>query len=139
MENTSLLPAWLVLPMAVVVLLVLGGQFWALAALSMDEHRRRLRQASTFVMMLLTPLAAYAFAIATPARGREYVIVWGLVAVLLMIVMFLAVIDMLHSLRLYRVQAARVRREIAEERAREVAAALLLAKAEKAKSGQRDA
>jgi cytochrome bd-type quinol oxidase subunit 2 len=135
-ETTPLLPAWLVLPMAVLTLLVLGGQFWAISTADMDAQRRRLRQATTFLMMVLTPLAAYGFAIAMPARGREYVIVWVLIAALLFMVILLALLDMLHSMRIHREQMSRVRRQLAQERARDVAAALAAAKAHGA-SGRR--
>jgi hypothetical protein len=138
-ETTPLLPAWLVLPMAVLTLLMLGGQFWAISASGMEVQRKRLRQATTFLMMLLTPMTAYGFAIAVPVRGREYVLVWGMIAALLFIVIMLALLDMLHSMRVYREQLAVVRRQLAETRARDLAAALSAAKAGGASGGARQA
>lgn len=129
LDTNPLLPAWLVFPIALLTLLVLGGQFWVVSRSPMDPHRRRLRQAATFVMMVLTPLAAYGFGVAAPARGREYVIVWVLIASLLFIIIMLALLDLLHSTRLYRVQTAEVRKQLAQERARELAAALATARA----------
>jgi hypothetical protein len=119
---------WIVLPTAVLTLLVLGGQFWAMSATIADAQRRRLRQVTTFLMMLATPLMAYGFGIAVPARGREYVIVWMLVAAILFLVILLALLDVLHSLRLHRAQLAAVRRQIAEARATEMAAMVARAK-----------
>lgn len=128
-ENTPLLPAWVVLPVAVLTLLVLGGQFWVISRSAMDAQRKRLRQTTTFLMMIVTPMAAYGFGIAAPARGREYVIVWVLIAALLFLIILLALLDMLHSMRLYRVQAAAVRHQLAQDRAREIAGVLAAAKA----------
>jgi hypothetical protein len=128
-ETSPLLPAWLVLPVAVLTLLVLGGQFWTMSAAAMDGQRKRLRQATTFMLMLLTPVAAYGFGIAAPARGREYVFVWVLIAALLFIIIMLALLDMLHSLRLYRQQMSQVRAQIARERAQGLAAALATTRA----------
>jgi hypothetical protein len=125
-DATPLLPVWIVLPVAVLTLLVLGGHFWVISASAMDPQRRRIRQATTFLMMMGTPLTAYGFGIAVPggAGGREYVIVWVLIASLLFIIIMLALMDMLHSLRLYREQLAKVRANLARERASELAAAL---------------
>jgi hypothetical protein len=129
-ETSPLLPAWLVLPAAVLTLLMLGGQFWVISAAAMDAQRKRLRQATTFLLMLLTPMAAYGFGIAAPARGREYVFVWVLIAALLFIIIMLALLDMLHSLRLYRQHMAQVRARLAKERAEGLAAAMALARAQ---------
>lgn len=127
MTNTDpILPAWLVLPMGVLALLVLAGHFLALGgSRDMDPQRRRIRIANTVMMMLAVPLVCYGFAVATPAQARTYVYVWVLIAALLCFIILLAMLDMLHSWRLHRSQLRALRLQLAKARGLDAKAALL--------------
>jgi hypothetical protein len=113
-NSTAILPAWLVLPIAVLALIVLAGHLLGLiAAADMDPQRRRIRTTNTVLMMLAVPLVAYGFGIATPAQARTYVYVWVLVSALLFLVVLVAMLDMLHSWRLHRIQLREIRKQMA--------------------------
>jgi len=91
----------------------------------MDPQRRRIRLTNTVLMMLSVPLVAYGFGIATPAHARVYVYVWVLVSALLFLVVLVALLDMLHSWRLHRMQLREIRRQMALARSLDAKAALL--------------
>jgi hypothetical protein len=129
LNSDPILPAWLVLPMAVLALLALAGHLLALsAAPDIDPQRRRIRMVNTALMMLTVPLAAYGFGIATPAQSRSYVYVWVLVSALLFMIILLAMLDMLHSWRMHRAQLRELRRQLAAARGSEAQAALSAAR-----------
>ena len=53
---------------------------------------------------------------ATPARSREFVLVWLMVAVMLLFVILLALADMMHSWQLHRTKLREARRSLAMQR-----------------------
>lgn len=97
-----LMPAWIVLPLAMIAMLVLASYHEALRAADIPESRRRIRIANTMVMLVAVPLAAYSFAIASPDEPRVFVLVWTSVLALLLATVLLAMLDVLNSLRLHR-------------------------------------
>jgi hypothetical protein len=96
-----LVPAWVVVPLAVVVLLLLGAHVHLTARICVPESRRRIRMVNGVLMMMIVPVAAYALAIVPPASQRPFVLAWMLVAGLLCIVLALAVVDALNTMRLH--------------------------------------
>lgn len=102
---------WLAAALGSGVLVVLGGHLAALGMVPMESRRRRLRATSTVLMMLSVPVGVYAFGVATPARPRPYVFVWMLIVALMMVVLLLAVLDVMHSVRLHRRQMRQLRME----------------------------
>jgi ABC-type dipeptide/oligopeptide/nickel transport system permease subunit len=116
-ETSPLMPAWLALPVAAVVLLVLAGHLLALNISAMPPRRRRIRMATTVLMMLVTPLLGYGLGVVSPAQARMYVLVWVLVASLLFMILLLAVLDMTTTLRLHRTQLRELRERMATARA----------------------
>jgi hypothetical protein len=93
----AIAPAWLVMPLAVVTLLVIAGHVLALQRADMPPFRKRLRTVNGVLMMFTVPVAAFAFAIIQPANQRLFIMVWMLVAGLLVLVLMLAVLDLAHT------------------------------------------
>jgi ABC-type dipeptide/oligopeptide/nickel transport system permease subunit len=112
MQHVPLVPWWLAMPVGAVVLVVLARYLVALGGAEMEPKRRRIRTANTVLMMLVTPLVAYGFGVATPARSRAYVFVWVLICSLLFMIIMLALLDMLNSLRLHRDHVRHMRRSM---------------------------
>ena len=101
LASAPLAPGWLVLPLGVVTLLVLAAHVMALREAPMPESRRRIRVANGLVMMILTPLLAYAFGIATPGEPRAFVLAWSASIGLLLLMILLAGADAMNTLRLH--------------------------------------
>lgn len=110
-RSTPLTPAWLVLPMAVVVMLILAGHCQALQRAEMPDSRRRIRTAGDLLMLGVTPLLAYAFAIDRGDDPRTFVIVWAMIVGLLALIILVATIDAANNMRLARKMRDRLRRE----------------------------
>ncbi|MEX2217797.1 MAG: hypothetical protein WD749_03475 [Phycisphaerales bacterium] len=112
LHHSPLVPWWLAISAGAVMLLVLARYLLALGGAEMDARRKRIRTANTILMMLVTPLVAYGFGVATPSRARAYVFVWVLICSILFMVIMLALLDMLHSVRLHRAQMRAMRRSM---------------------------
>jgi hypothetical protein len=126
LDHDPILPAWLVLPLAGLSILILSGHFLALNAdREMDAQRRRIRMTNGILMMVTVPLVAYGFSIASPDHSRTFVYVWVLAAAMLFMIIMVAGIDMLHSWRLHRVRLRELRAELAAARNHDARAALL--------------
>lgn len=100
--HSALLPWWFVIPLAALAVVVLTIHLLVLNAAVMDPRRRRIRMANNLLMIFLTPLIAYGFAVVPVSNARAFMIIWTLVPGLLLIVVMLALADALHSLRLHR-------------------------------------
>ena len=126
LDQEPILPAWLVLPLGAVTLLVLAGHLLALNADSkMDPQRRRIRMTNAVLMMLTVPLVAYGFGVATPAHSRLFIYVWVLSAAMLFLIIMVAAIDILNTWKVQRAQMRELRRQLAAARGSEARAALL--------------
>lgn len=110
-HSGPLVTPWLVVPMAVMTLLLLAAHLTAIQRSGMPESRRRIRTANGLLMMLVTPLAAYAFSLVTPADPRTFVLSFSIVVLLLGLILSLAVLDAINNLRLGR----QARRELEVE------------------------
>jgi len=99
-------PAWVVFPLAMATMVVLAGHVLWLGQASMPSSRRRIRQAGGMVMLTLTPLSAYLFAVASADRPRMFVLVWIAVVSLLGLTVLMACLDILNTIRL-RAEARR--------------------------------
>jgi hypothetical protein len=113
LQYAPLLPWWLTMSLGALVLLILARYLLALGGADMNARRKRIRGANTILMMLVTPLVAYGFGVATPSRARAYVFVWVLICSLLFMIILLALVDMLDSVRVHRVQVRELRRAMA--------------------------
>lgn len=130
------MPAWLALSVGAVTLLVIAGHVLAVNLSAMPARRRRIRLTAGILMMLVTPLLAYGLGIATPSRPRMYVLVWVLVAALLFMIILLALLDVMNTLRMHREQLRALRERIALARAD--AAERTREKVAKGPAGRRD-
>ncbi|MBX3388849.1 MAG: hypothetical protein KF691_05280 [Phycisphaeraceae bacterium] len=111
MNNAPLLPAWVVLPVAMVMLLVVAVHLLILLRAEMPASRRRIRTLNGWIMLFLVPIAAAAFGIVTPANPTQFVLVWLIVIAMLVLLIGLAMLDMLNTSRLHR----REQDELAEQ------------------------
>lgn len=116
----SLLPAWLVVPIAAAAILVLAAHVLAIQQTPMPPRRRRLRTASGLLMMLVASLLTYALGVAptvtnpttNPDAARTFLFVWSAIMSLLAIVIGLAALDVTHTARLALLSRRRLRDEM---------------------------
>jgi hypothetical protein len=111
LSPTPLVPAWVAFPMGIITMLVLMAHGSALREAPMPESRRRIRSANAVLMMVAVPLLTYALAVATPSNSKAFVIAWTSVVCFLGIILLLALIDVLNTLRIRRRDVARLRAE----------------------------
>lgn len=111
-SSGPMLTPWIVMPIAAVLLIVIGTHLNSLASAPMPASRRRIRVVNGWLMLLTTPLAAYAFAMAAPSNTRLFVLVWLAVVGLIGIIVMLALMDLLNTQRLYRGVRRELNREI---------------------------
>lgn len=114
-----LAPAWLVFPMAFVTMLVIAGHLGALARADMPVSRRRIRRANGWLMMFLVVAIACAAGLTT--THRLFVMLWMLVAGLTGLVLIIAWLDAINSLRIHRRD-----RHLLQQHARRLVAARLV-------------
>lgn len=117
MPPTPIAPAWLVLPLALIALIVQAGYLIALKELpkgAIPPSRKRIRTASGWMSMFAIPLLAYGFGIATTADPGLYAIVWMTVIALLGGVLMLAGLDAINTVRLHRKAKGKLSAEFRE-------------------------
>lgn len=102
MNNAPLLPAWVVLPVATAMLIVVAVHLMLLLRSEMPASRRRIRTLNGWIMLFLVPVAAAAFGIVTPANPTQFVSIWLIVIAMLVLLIGLAMLDMLNTSRLSR-------------------------------------
>lgn len=116
-SNTSpLLPSWVVLPVAVVLLLIVAVHLLVVLHAPMPASRRRIRLANGWIMLLLVPLGAAAFGVVTPSDPRTFVLVWSLVIFMLVMLIVLATIDIVNTGMIYRRERGNLRHSIGQPR-----------------------
>ncbi len=98
-----------------VVMLALYAM-WVQSA-PIEASRKRLRVATSMVMIVLLGALSYALTSVTPASPRVFVLAWAAVVLLVGLVLVLAVMDGFNTLRLYNNERALVARQIAEQMA----------------------
>jgi len=107
---SGVLPAWLVIPSAVLVMLTVAAAITVTAKHTTPASRRRVRLANGWVMLLLIPLAATGFSLIDSAQQpRLFVQIWILVIGLISISVVLAIMDVLNTARLARLAHQRLR------------------------------
>jgi hypothetical protein len=118
MPQGPLVPPWIALPVAGLVVLIIAVHMHAMARSDMPASRRRIRTATGWIMLLTAPLTGYAFGVAAPSDPRAFVLVWLSVAGLLGIIIILACIDILNSGRLRRARLEEISRQMQQLQAR---------------------
>ncbi|MCC6659391.1 MAG: hypothetical protein IT437_00760 [Phycisphaerales bacterium] len=100
----TIVPFWLAAGVATVSMVVLAAHLLALNRAVMEPRRKRIRLATSLLMMVIVPLLAYGFGVARTAEPRAFVYVWTVIPALLLMVIVLAVLDMLNTLAISRRQ-----------------------------------
>lgn len=106
-----LAPLWIIGPMGIVAMLILGGHVHLTARICEPESRRRIRMATGMLGMTAVPIATAALSLIPPANQRLFAVAWMLVAGLIIIVLLLAFLDMLNTFRLYADARKTLRRQ----------------------------
>jgi hypothetical protein len=118
LSTSPLAPAWLVLPMAVVTVLVLAGHMHVMHGTpGVPVSRRRIRSVNAGLMLVTIPVLAYAFGIATPARTQAFAVAWSAGALLLGLIVLVALADVVNTWRLHGGERARLRLQMRALRA----------------------
>jgi len=103
--NTSAahIPALASIPAAAIIALILGWYWTRLGAADVPESRRRLRRASMLVMFVAIAVLVYAASFADGDLDPQgYTVTWALALTLLLLIVFLAFLDVLNNLRIHR-------------------------------------
>lgn len=117
----GMLPAWLVLPICGVVLIVIAAHVLGLHMQHMPPGRRRIRTACGLLMMFVAALIAYALSIqqvpqggagGDPERGRAFVMLWTIIVGLLAMMVALAAADAVHTLLIALKERAALRQQL---------------------------
>ncbi len=117
LHQPALAPAWLVLPLSLLALLVVGAHWILLGrAAGVPPIRRSLRSANGLVMMLAIPVLAYGFGIVSPSNGRAFALTWILATGMLAMVLILASVDLLYTAHLARKEYTQLRKSMQESR-----------------------
>lgn len=119
---------WVVAPATVAALIAIGGHLWSLPRASMPASRRRIRMANGVILIALTLLLAYALGYVgmLPGGGgsighiRAFVIVWMTIIALLPMVLMLAGLDVLNTVRLRLAARRRQRTQLRADLLRDV-------------------
>lgn len=118
--NTVLTP-WLVLPLAGALMLVIAAHIGFVHEHTEDPHRRRIRVANGWVMLVMLALLGAGFGVVSPgALPRLFWIVWAAVIALLLVTVVLAVADVMNTLRLARETRRRLVVETAQLAAQDI-------------------
>ncbi|MHA7813957.1 MAG: hypothetical protein ACX94C_11255 [Phycisphaerales bacterium] len=123
MDPHPIAPAWLVLPIAAVALILQAGYLIAIkeaTAEQMPASRKRIRTATGWLSMFAIPLAAYGFGLASPSDAGVFTIVWMLVIGLISAIVLLAVMDAMNTMRLHRSEGEDIHRELREKLRRDL-------------------
>lgn len=122
MDPSPIAPAWLVLPIAAVALVLQAGYLLAMreGGGEMPPSRMRIRVASGWLSMIAIPLSAYGFALARPSEAGVFTIVWVLVIGLVGAIVMLAVLDAVNTMRLHRGDADRLHKDLREQLRRDL-------------------
>ena len=111
--GSALLPAWIVAPLAAVLMLMIAGHVSALRAAGRGGEqpwsRVRIRTANGLVMMGVVALLATGLSLIPVSNARLFALVWSAVIGLLGIMLALGLIDAMNNIRLTRRARARLR------------------------------
>lgn len=111
-SGETLAPRTPVLIVAVLALAVITLHVLSLVNADTHPSRKRIRIASGILMMCGVVSLAYAVGVATPDRPREFTLSWTMVLSLMAIIVGVACIDALNSIRLHASERRALRREL---------------------------
>ncbi|MFG0276270.1 MAG: hypothetical protein ACF8QF_14565 [Phycisphaerales bacterium] len=121
MIGGALLPAWGVLPLTALMMLVVAGHIEVTRVATRPESRRRIRIANGWVMLVTLPLLASGFSLLDPdTQRRTFVLVWVAAVWLLGVSLLLAIADVFNTIRVTRKEREQLRHGF-EELTRDIA------------------
>ena len=112
----GVLPLWVLVPPAAIMMLVLAGYIQALRESDVPESRRKIRTASSLVMIVLQPLLVYLFGIGGAHQPRPFVFTAALVLGLVALLVILAIMDAINNTKIAAQQRAKYRTEFQKMR-----------------------
>lgn len=123
MDTGPIAPTWFVLPLAMIALVLQAGYLIAIKELGPDRmppSRKRIRVATGWLIMFAIPLSAYGFGIAHPGDAGTFMIVWMLVIGLVSVIVMLAVLDAVNTMRLHRKEGQQIHKDLRENLKRDL-------------------
>lgn len=96
-----------------VTILIVAGHLMALQQAEMPARRKRIRTVNGLLMLVTTPLLAFAFGYATPESPRLFLTLWMTIIALLALIIVVGLIDVAYTAKLTTIEARRARRELA--------------------------
>lgn len=115
-SGEAIAPRWAVVLVASLALLVIVVHVISLMHADTHPSRRRIRIANGLLMMGGVVSLAYAVGGVTPDKPREFTFAWTLVLSLMAMIVGVACLDALNSVRLHAAQRRAVRRELDKAR-----------------------
>lgn len=113
MISGAIIPLWLGLPVAAVLMLMVAAHALAVGESDHPASRKRIRQANAVMILLTVPLLTTGFCVLSARdQPREWALVWLSSFAMLGFVVMLAVVDVMNTLRLLRAARAKLRREL---------------------------
>lgn len=120
-SGEAIAPRWAVVLVASLALLVIVVHVIFLMHADTHPSRRRIRIANGLLMMVGVVSLAYAVGGVTPDQPREFTFAWTLVLSMMSMIVGVACLDALNSVRLHAAQRRAVRRELDKARLEVVA------------------
>ncbi len=114
---TAVLPPLVTIPLALVAMLLVSAHVTLTQASHAPPSRKRIRVANGWVMLLALPLLAAGTSLVSADRQpRLFALTWLVVILLLVLAVMLALLDVLNTVRLARVDRRRNLIEFAKAR-----------------------
>ena len=106
-----LMPSWLVIPMAVVLVFIVGRHVLAIPGAGFSPSTRRIRTAAGLIMMALIPALAFGLSVTDTNQPKTFVIAWMIALGLTLIMLILALADISNNLRLFVIYQRAARKQ----------------------------
>lgn len=118
MNTATIIPFWLGVPVAAAVMLFVAAHALSLGESDHPASRKRIRLASSVVMLLTVPLLTVAFCVLDPnVHPREWALSMLASICMVSFVLLLAGLDIINTMRLSMMARGQLRQELAEEAA----------------------
>jgi peptidoglycan/LPS O-acetylase OafA/YrhL len=118
MTGGPVAPAWAILPIGFLTLVVIGMHVMVQFRSPMPESRRRIRIANGLLMMFAVPLMAFGISVVDPGQQpRLFALAWVVAFCLVVLIALLAVLDGLNNVRIHRLEQKQARDRAAALRA----------------------
>lgn len=120
MTGDVLLPWFVTIPSGALIVAFLASHLAALARVEgMDVTRQRIRQANGIVMLALVPLMTAGLSLVDPTRQPAvWVVIWTIAIFLVLVMIAMAMLDALNTVRIARERRAELRDWLLTRRAR---------------------